>query len=197
MNLPLSALVCSISLAVPLSATDKSVAMDRSVDAPSPARAELLALVTRFRHAILVKDGDAMRGMFLSGGSGLRVLNPTSLAIARARNPEARQFDPCSYEEFAKRVETNPAALEETFDNVRIETDGTVGMVWFDHRFQGWQAEEPRGGDFAGGSRERLEDQRRVVFGDPGWQPLAVSTNNAHGPSKVTLDGHVPNRGTL
>lgn len=128
MKLALSALVFSISLAMPLYASDKSV------DAPSPARAELLDLATRFRHAILVKDGDAMRGMFLSGGSGFRVLNLTSLAAVRAKNPEARQFNPWSYEEFAKSLGTSPVKLEETLDNVRIETDGTVGMVWFDYR---------------------------------------------------------------
>ena len=127
MKLALSALVFCISLAMPLHA------MDKSVDAPSSARAELLDLVTRFRHAILVKDSDAMRGMFLSGGSGFRVLNPTSLAALRAKNPEARQFTPWSYEEFAKFLGTSSVKLEETFDNVRMETDGTVGMVWFDY----------------------------------------------------------------
>ena len=129
MKLALSALVLSISLAIPL------YAMDKKVDVPSPARAELLDLVTRFRHAILEKDGKAMQGMFLSGGSGFRVLDQTSLAAVRTKTPEARQFNPWSYEEFVKFLGTSPAALEETFDNVRIETDGTVGMVWFDYRF--------------------------------------------------------------
>ena len=131
----LSALVFSISLAMPLYAIDKSVVINNSVDAPSPARAELLDLVTRFRHAILEKDGQAMRGMFLPGGSGFRVLDRMSLAAVRTKTPEARQFNPWSYEEFVKFLGTSPAALEETFDNVRIETDGIVGMVWFDYRF--------------------------------------------------------------
>lgn len=129
MKLALSALVFSISLASPL------YAMDKSVDAPSPARAEVQQLVERFRHAIHMKDGEAIRGMFLPGGSGFRVLDRTSLAAVRAKNPEAGQFKPWSYEEFAKSLGTIPAAIEETFDNVRIETDGTVGMVWFDYRF--------------------------------------------------------------
>lgn len=118
-----------ISLAMPLHAAEVPV------DARASARAEVQQLVEKFRHAIHMKDGEAMRGMFLSGGSGFRVLDRTSLAAVRAKNPEARQFNPWSYEEFAKSLGTNPAALEETFDNVRIETDATVGMVWFDYRF--------------------------------------------------------------
>ena len=129
MKLALSALVFSISLAMPLHAAEGPV------DARASARAEVQQLVERFRHAIRLKDGEAMRGMFLSGGSGFRVLDRTSLAAVRTKTPEARQFNPWSYEEFAKSLGTNPAALEETFDHVRIETDGTVGMVWFDYRF--------------------------------------------------------------
>jgi hypothetical protein len=129
MKLALSALVFSISLTMPL------YAAETSVDPRISARAEVQQLVERFRHAIRMKDGEAMRGMFLPGGSGFRGLDRTSLAAVRAKNPDAKQFTPWSYEEFAKSLGTNPAALEETFDNVRIETDGTVGMVWFGYRF--------------------------------------------------------------
>lgn len=127
-KLALSALVFSISLTMPLHAAEVPV------DARASARAELQQLVERFRHAIIVKDGEVMRGMFLPGGSWFRVLDRASLAAARAKKPEARQINPGSYEEFAKFLETNPAALEETVDNVRIEADGTVGMVYFDYR---------------------------------------------------------------
>jgi hypothetical protein len=129
MKLAQSPVVFSILFAMPLHAAEGQG------NARASARAEVQQLVERFKQAIVVKDGEAMRGMFLPGGSGFRVLDRTSLGAARAKNPEARQFSPWSYEEFAKFLGTNPAALEETFDNVRIETDGTVGMVWFDYRF--------------------------------------------------------------
>ena len=118
-----------ISVAMPLHAAEVPV------DTRASARAEVQQLIVRFMHALQMKDGEAIRGMFLPGGSGFRVLDRTSLAAVRAKNPEARQFNPWSYEEFAKSLGTNPAELEETFDKVRIETDGTVGMVWFDYRF--------------------------------------------------------------
>lgn len=129
MKLALSALVLTLSLAMPLHAAEPSAA------AQTLARTEVLDLVTRFRHAIVAKDSEAMRGMFLPGGGGFRVLNSTSLTAVRAKTPDTKQFNPWSYEEFAKFLGTSPAALEETFDNVRVETDGTVGMVWFDYRF--------------------------------------------------------------
>jgi hypothetical protein len=130
MKLALSPVVFSILLAMPLHAAEVPG------DPRTSARAEVQQLVESFKHAILVKDGEAMRGMFLpAGGSWFRVLDRTSLAAVRAKTPEARQFKPGSYEEFAKFLETSRAALEETFDNVRIETDGTVGTVCFDYRF--------------------------------------------------------------
>jgi hypothetical protein len=127
-KLALSALVFSISLTTPLHAAEVPG------DARASARAEVQQLVERFKHAILVKDGEAMRGMFLPSGSGFRVLDRTSLAAVRAKNTEAKQINPGSYEDLAKLLSTSPATLEETFDNVRIDTDGTVGMVWFDYR---------------------------------------------------------------
>ena len=130
MKLTPSALVFSISLAGSLHAAGVPV------DTRASARAELQQLVESFKHAILMKDGDAIRGMFLpSGGSWFRVLDRMSLIAVRAKDPESRQINPGSYEEFAKFLGTSPAALQETFDNVRIETDGTVGTVWFDYRF--------------------------------------------------------------
>ena len=125
----LSALVFSMSIPMFLHAAEVPA------DARASAHAEVQHLVESFKHAILTKDGDAMRGMFLPGGSWFRVLDRTSLSAVRAKKPESKQLNPGTYEDFAKFLGTSPATLEETFDNVRIETDGTVGTVWFDYRF--------------------------------------------------------------
>ncbi|HKT30808.1 hypothetical protein [Dyella sp.] len=100
-------------------------------------QARIQQLINRFKSAIIAKDGHALRGMFLSGGSWLQGLDEGSWAAMRAKKPDARQFDPGSYEQFAHFIETTPKdkTIEETFDNVRIETDGTVGTVYFDYRF--------------------------------------------------------------
>jgi hypothetical protein len=119
----------AIALAMPMHAAEAAG------DPRASARADLQQLVEAFKHAIIVKDGEVIRKMFLPGGSWFKVLDPASLAAARAKKPEATQLNPGSYEDFAKFLGTTSAALEETFENVRIETDGTAGMVWFDYRF--------------------------------------------------------------
>ena len=83
----------------------------------------------------LALSGDAVRGMFLPDGSWFRVLDTASLTAIRVKKPETQRLTRSSYEEFAKFLGSTSAALEETFANVRIETDGTVGTVWFDYRF--------------------------------------------------------------
>ena len=106
-------------------------------DAHAESQAKIQQLITYFKDAIVGKDGGAMRGMFLPGGSWLQGFDRESLAAVRAKKPDAKQFTPGNYEQFAHFIETAPKdkAIEETFDNVRIETDGTVGTVYFDYRF--------------------------------------------------------------
>lgn len=100
-------------------------------------QAQIQQLIGHFKSAIIGKDGNAMRGMFLPGGSWLQGLDRASLATVRTKKPDAKQFTPGSYEQFAHFIETAPKdkAIEETFDHVRIDTDGTVGTVYFDYRF--------------------------------------------------------------
>jgi hypothetical protein len=108
-------------------------------EATNPAevdtQTDIQKLVTRFKEAILAKDGESMHALFLPGGSWLQGLDKHSLAKVRAKKPDARQFGAGNYEQFAKFVGSSPKAIEETFDNVRIESDGTVGTVYFDYQF--------------------------------------------------------------
>jgi hypothetical protein len=154
----------SLALAVPLHAMDNPVrASAAAVDTHAAGRAELGRLVEAFKHAMLVKDGGAIRAMFLPGGSWFKVLDPASLAAARAKNPEAKQLNPGSYEDLAKFLATTPAAIEETFENVHIETDGTAGMVWFDYRFISDGRQDHHG-----------VETWQVVRGNDGWKISAM-----------------------
>jgi hypothetical protein len=98
-------------------------------------RMQIQQLTEQFKGAILAKDGAALRGMFLPGGSWLQGLDKASMAKLLAKHPEAKQFMPGNYEQFAKFVSEAPKPIEETFRNLRIETDGTVGTVYFDYQF--------------------------------------------------------------
>ena len=154
----------SLALAVPLHAMDQPVrAAAAPADTNAAARAELGRLVEAFKHAMLVKDGGAIRGMFLPGGSWFRVLDPAALAAARTKNPEAKQLSPGSYEDLAKFLTTTQAAIEETFEKVHIETDGTVGMVWFDYRFISDGKQDHHG-----------VETWQVVRGSDGWKISAM-----------------------
>jgi hypothetical protein len=152
----------SVALALALHATEEPV--HASAAGPhAAARAELGQLVEAFRHAMLVKDGGAIRGMFLPGGSWFKVLDPASLAAAQTRNPEAKQVNPGSYEDFASFLEATPASIEETFESVRIETDGTAGMVWFDYRFISQGKQDHHG-----------VETWQVIRGRDGWKISAM-----------------------
>ena len=117
MKLALSALVFSISLPMFLHAAEVRA------DARASARAEVQQLVERFRHAILKKDGDAVRGMFLPDGSWFRVLDPPSLTAARVKKPETKQFTPGSYEEFAKFLKDETDRLSAVIRRANIHLD--------------------------------------------------------------------------
>lgn len=129
MKLVLSALLFAASLATSLHAAEVTA------DTHAADHAQIQQLVERFKGAIIAKDGDAMRAMFLSGASWLQGTDKASLAKERIKQPDAQQFTPWSHEQFAKFVSTAPTAIEETFDNVRIETDGIIGTVIFDYQF--------------------------------------------------------------
>ena len=110
-------------------------AAENGVGTHATDNAQIQQLVERFKGAIRAKDGETMHSLFLPGGSWLQGLDKASLATVRTREPKARQFMPGNYEQFAKFVGSSPRPIEETFDNVRIETDGVVGTVYFDYRF--------------------------------------------------------------
>ncbi|WP_430392243.1 nuclear transport factor 2 family protein [Dyella sp. 20L07] len=152
-----SVLPLASSLVVPLHA-EQAMADSHTMD-----RAQIQQLVDRFKGAIIAKNGDAMRAMFLPGGSWLQGVDKASLAKVRAKKPDAKQFAPGNYEQFATFVGTAPKAIEETFDNVRIETDGTIGTVYFDYHFL-----------MEGKSQNHGVETWQLVHTDDGWKISAM-----------------------
>lgn len=122
-------LIIVATLAAPLHA------QAATADTKAPDRVQIQRLVDQFKRAIIDKNAEAIRGMFLPGGSWLQGLDKASLDKVHAKQPSAPQFSPGDYKEFAKFIGTSTKPVEETFDDVRIETDGTVGTVYFNYRF--------------------------------------------------------------
>ena len=150
-------------LLVALSFTTAVHASDAPADTHAADRAQIQKVVEAFKAAIIAKDGKAVRGMFLPGGSWLMAMDKAGLAKVRAKHPEAKQLVPGSYEEFAGFVGSAPKPIEEVFSNVRIQTDGIVGTVYFDYRFE-----------VEGKATNHGAETWQLVHTDDGWKISAM-----------------------
>ncbi len=110
-------------------------AKDAPAEAAATARAQIQQVVEQFKGAIKAHDGEGIRKLFLPGGSWLQGLDEASWNKVKAKKPEAQQFMPGDYQKFSQFVATATRPVEETFDHLRIETDGTIGTVYFDYTF--------------------------------------------------------------
>lgn len=110
-------------------------AKDATPDIQAASRTQIQQLVEQFKAAIKAHDGEGIRKLFLPGGSWLQGLDEASWNQVKGKKPEARQFMPGDYQKFSQFVGSATKPIEETFDNIRIETDGTIGTVYFDYTF--------------------------------------------------------------
>lgn len=138
-------------------------ASDALADAHAADRVQIQKVVDGFKAAIIAKDAKAVRGMFLPGGSWLMAVDKASLAKVGTKHPEAKQFVPGSYEEFAGFVGSAPKPIEEVFSHVRIQTDGIVGTVYFDYRFE-----------VEGKATNHGAETWQLVHTDDGWKISAM-----------------------
>ncbi len=113
-----------------------------SYAAPDPAdRARIEQVVETFRIAIIKKDKDSFMKLFYSETiPWLGVETDTSIARGKAENPGLPSIPKISAEgsprKFIENIAKRPDAIEETFDNVRIDSDGDVAQVWFDYVYK-------------------------------------------------------------
>ncbi|APG05001.1 hypothetical protein BJI69_14595 [Luteibacter rhizovicinus DSM 16549] len=106
--------------------------------ASTTAKAEISQLVDAFKAAIIAKDGTKLGTLFVAGNSSwFSAMDSASLERTRAKKPDAKRVraEPEAYKGFTSFVGSTTHAIEETFDNVRIDTDGIVGSVYFDYVF--------------------------------------------------------------
>ncbi|MBB3224790.1 nuclear transport factor 2 family protein [Pseudoduganella umbonata] len=95
------------------------------------AVAEIDTIVKAFQAAIIAKDRAALEAMFLpADNSWLMVASdPSRLKPGR---PRVRAS---SYRQFAESIGASKVPVEERFYNVRIHSNGSIGMVYFDFDF--------------------------------------------------------------
>jgi hypothetical protein len=117
--------------------------------APSTdAKQEIQRIVDTFQTAIIAKDGKTLSNLFLpKGGAWFTVLSDESYARIKAKEPTAPRFKQGTYTDFVDFVAASKEPVQETFSNVRIDTDGAVASVYFDFVFLANHVENNRGSE--------------------------------------------------
>lgn len=116
--------------------------------APLPAAAQgadsnnaIHEVIETFRTAIINKDKDAFLKLFLKDDitwagvtldASIERLYATRPDPAMKRPPKSFSSNPVK---FIDGIIKDKGTSEETFSNVRIDTDGDVAQVWFDYSF--------------------------------------------------------------
>lgn len=110
----------------------------------SPARAasdnpEIRAVIESFRTSIIQKDRERFLALFVQADVPWQtVVDDKSLAQIKQKRPEAikarfkRDNNPV---EFIDGIVKSKNASEETFSNIKIDSDGEVAAVTFDYAF--------------------------------------------------------------
>ena len=96
-----------------------------------------------FRRSIIDKDKDSFLKLFLREDitwsaaftdASIDRMHARVLAKDPSKARPPRHFS-STPRKFIEGIASDPAPQEETFSNVRIETDGEVAQVWFDYSF--------------------------------------------------------------
>lgn len=113
-----------------------------SQDMPSSqnavARKQIEQVIETFRTSIINKDKAKLDALPLNDDitfSG--ALSDETVAAIHAKRPDLATDNvmPMKYKAFANSVATSSHHQEETFSNIRIDTDGTVASVCFDYTY--------------------------------------------------------------
>lgn len=129
---------------------------------PAADKQQIEAIVEAFRMAIIDKDQERFMQLFLHENitwSG--VMSDASLARIHAgiKDPDAPR--PMKYfngtpRKFIEGIAKSPSRKEETFDTMRIDSDGDVAQVWFDYTF--------------------VEDDHKNNWGKESWQLVRTAS---------------------
>ncbi|UPG89810.1 nuclear transport factor 2 family protein [Luteibacter aegosomaticola] len=99
------------------------------------AKADIEKVVSQFQGALKTHDGKALASLFTPECSWVEALGAESLVKVKAKKPDAGPYHTSTPAKFVDFVANSKDPLEERFHDVRIETDGTVGIVYFDFDF--------------------------------------------------------------
>lgn len=103
------------------------------------AKKQIEAVVESFRTAIIDRDKDRFIQLFLHDRPTWQsVVSDDGLQRIRQKNPQAmkvRVNPEKTYLSFIDGIVADQRRSEETFENIRIDTDGDIASVYFDYSF--------------------------------------------------------------
>jgi hypothetical protein len=109
---------------------------------PAEDQANIRQVVETFRVSLIKKDPDTFMKLFYSETiPWIGVVTDTSVARAIAAKTDPKRPDPKKLftggtpRKFIEGIAKDKEPAEETFENIRIDTDGDVAQVWFDYSF--------------------------------------------------------------
>jgi hypothetical protein len=109
---------------------------------PTADQEQIKAIVETFGKSIVNKDKAGFLALFLNDKtSWVGVYSDKGLKLLKEKKKDASQPDPDKIFStdtpamFMDGLSSNKQHFEEKFSNVRIETDGNVGTVYFDYSF--------------------------------------------------------------
>lgn len=145
-----------------------SLCLPASAQLSGNPRQQIEGVVEAFRSAIIDKDKEKFMELFLSENTTwITSVTERSRDLMLARHPDRprppKTDVPGTPRTFIEFIAADNARDEETFDKVRIDTDGEVAQVWFDYVFK-------RGDYAANWGKEAWQ----LVRTDAGWKIVAV-----------------------
>ncbi|MBR7783857.1 nuclear transport factor 2 family protein [Undibacterium luofuense] len=120
-------------------ASSPRYAVARTAD--STDKVQIEQVIEAFRTAIVNKDKKAFLQLFLKENitwTGVNTDASIEMMYANRPKPEMKRpskFFSSSPREFINFVVKEKEKVDETISNVRIDSDGDVGLVWFDYNF--------------------------------------------------------------
>ena len=124
-----------LSVSLLLSAPQWAFAQD------STSKQQIEGVIETFRKAIIDKDQDSFLKLFLKEDiTWTGVTTDASIERIYATRPDPKLKRPkksfnSSPRKFIDSILKDKERIEETFANVRIDSDGDVAQVWFDYSF--------------------------------------------------------------
>lgn len=134
--------------------------------APSQTdRQQLEQMVETFRLSLINKDkASFMKLLYSETIPWIGVIKDKSMNMIEDRGDKVSKITPgASAVKFIDSIVSDTEAIEEKFDNVRIDSDGDIAQVYFDYNFNrgDYRSNWGAGGVATGAHHARLEDQFR------------------------------------